>query len=656
MGLFSLLWYFMFSIYSLFRRYGKLLQIPGFDYPKIISNLIQKNIENLCKGIYKKGEETYKQHITDTGSAFEKYLNSSVKRFNNVKTIIHNHKPVPLHEFYVDINIKCGKDIINTEHIENILSYSNFITIFGSGGTGKSTLFKHLFLDTIVSTDLIPIFIELKDFNDKNYENIEDLIFESLMNLNFSLEKEFFINSLKNNKYVFFLDGYDEVKEEKKTLISKEIIRITNKYRNNYYLVSSRKNTMLERGWDNFCDFTMEPLTREKSIELIKNLTYDEELKRQFLVQLQTGRIFNKHKSFCSNPLLLTIMLLAYQDFAEIPDKLHIFYGRAFDVLYSRHDATKGSFVREKRLEKQGLASDDFKSALSTFSAISYSDSKIAFEFESLIEYIQQAKNFTGLQFDSKDFLIDLTEAVCILTLDGSEYKYQHRSFQEYFTAMFINNLTDDEQNDFLKTLLDMNPNSLRGDSIFSMLFEMNQTKLEKNFLIPLLEELKLSIYDTNEQKMCSNFVNNQFSNISIDYFPNRKFHYTIKYQVKDSSSIKYSNLIHFVVKSYILQLGDIPKGYIKYPSMQQIQKSVKKIYNNESNKQHYTLTDGMRLNRVTINVEDGLHKPQICQHILMATTDIHNDLKLALYILDKLKEKYKERKSLNVFWKKNKS
>ncbi|HFO1031331.1 TPA: hypothetical protein ACHIRZ_000458 [Bacillus paranthracis] len=89
---------------------------------------------------------------------------------------------------------------------------------------------------------------------------------------------------------------------------------------------------------------------------------------------------------------------------------------------------------------------------------------------------------------------------------------------------------------------------------------------------------------------------------------------------------------------------------------MQQIQKSVKKIYNNESNKQHYTLTDGMRLNRVTINVEDGLHKPQICQHILMATTDIHNDLKLALYILDKLKEKYKERKSLNVFWKKNKS
>lgn len=626
-----------------------MLQMPEFDYPKIISNLIQKNIENVCKGVYKKGEETYKQFITNTGIAFEEYLNSSVNKFNNVKTIIHSHKPVPLREFYVDINIKCGKDIINTEHIENILSYSNFITIFGSGGTGKSTLFKYLFLDTIISTDLIPIFIELKDFNDKNYENIEDLIFESLINLNFSLEKEFFINSLKNNKYVLFFDGYDEVKEEKKSLISKEIIRITNKYRNNYYLVSSRKNTMLERGWDNFCDFAMEPLNKDKSIELIKNLKYDEEIKEKFLVQLQEGKIFNKHKSFCSNPLLLTIMLLAYQDFAEIPDKLHIFYGRAFDVLYSRHDATKGSFVREKRLEKHGLASDDFKNVLSTFSAISYSHSKVAFEYESLIEYIQEAKIFTDLKFDSKDFLIDLTEAVCILTLDGSEYKYQHRSFQEYFTAMFINNLTDEEQTDFLKTLLDVNPNSLRGDTIFNMLFEMNQTKIEKNFLIPLLEELKDSIYDSDERKTKLNFIKNQFANISIDRLSRRGFEYTMKFQMNGSDSIKYSNLINFVVKKYISKIEDIPK---KYPGTKQIQRSIKKIYDIGGDKEQYTLGDGRKLTRVIINVKDESHSTQLNQNILMATTDIGNDLKFALYMLDTLKEKYRDRKSLNVFWK----
>lgn len=614
------------------------------DYTQVISNLIQKNAENICKGIYQKSEQAYKQLLTNTGIAFNSYLNSSVNKFKNVKTIIHNHKPVSLYEFYIDVNIKCGDDIINTDTIENILSYNNCITIFGSGGTGKSTLFKHLFLDTINSTELIPIFVELKNINEKEYKNIEDFIYDSLSNLNFSLEKKYFLKSLENGKYVIFLDGYDEVKESKKALVSDEIIRITNKYENNYYIVSSRKNNMLERGFDNFCDFTIEPLNKEKAIQLIENLNYDQDIKNKFLYQLQEENLFRKHKSFCSNPLLLTIMLLTYQEFAEIPDKLHIFYGRAFDVLYSKHDATKGSFIREKRLEKQGLASDDFTNVLSTFSAISYSDSKIYFEHDSLINYIQKAKEFTELKFDSNDFLIDLVEAVCILTLDGSEYKYQHRSFQEYFTAKFINNLTDDEQKEFLHALLDENSNSVKTDNVFTMLFEMNQTKFEKNLIIPILETLKNVISDENEQREAFKFLNINYSKVIIECDNTKE--YSIGYVVKNRKKMKYMNIIRFISAKYRKKLEIVPREYIKTHTIKNSQNMYQEIYN-KYKPQNINTVHGIPTQEVTLHFDRALNNDQILQEILEVSENIIIDLNFSLYILEILKEKYKNKKSM---------
>lgn len=623
------------------------------DYPKMISDLIQKNIENVFKGVYKKGESKYKEYIIKTGSAFEQYLNTSVNKFNNVKTIIYSHKPVPLYQFYVEVNVKCEEEIISTEDINNLLKDYNCITIFGSGGTGKSTLFKHLFLNTIEKTDLIPIFLELKNVNDKNYESFEDFIYESLTNLNFSLEKEYFFNSLKNGQYVFFFDGYDEIKESKKQKISNDITRLTNKYNTNYYFVSSRQNFMLERGWDNFYDFTMQPLDNKKAVKLIKNLNYDKDIKNRFLFQLQEGDLYKKHQSFCSNPLLLTIMLLTYQEFAQIPDKLHIFYGRAFDVLYSKHDATKGSFVREKRLEKKGLASDDFKHVLSTFSAISYADSITTFEKESLIEYIQKAKEFIEIEFDSIDFLIDLVEAICILTLDGSEYKYQHRSFQEYFTAKFINNLTDEDQKEFLLTLLEEKSTTLTNvDEVLNMLFEMNSIKIEKNLIIPLLEELKNLIYHSDQKTSHFKYLNLMFETASIHSNENLSI-YGSGFRINNTRNLKYWNMVNFVCEKYQDKMNNIPQK-LKHTEKDEEnkQKNYRKIYNKRI-KTHPDYTNDE--NTITLEFSEAKIDNEIYIDILGIGEKDIKKLDISLIVLQNLKDKHKNRKSMKNLFSKNK-
>ncbi len=68
----------------------------------------------------------------------------------------------------------------------------------------------------------------------------------------------------------------------------------------------------------------MLPLSKEKSIKLIEKLPYyDEEVKSRFLKTLDKS--YTKSKRFCSNPLLLTLMLLTFEEFAEIPDRMHVF-------------------------------------------------------------------------------------------------------------------------------------------------------------------------------------------------------------------------------------------------------------------------------------------------------------------------------------------
>ena len=68
-------------------------------------------------------------------------------------------------------------------------------------------------------------------------------------------------------------------------------------------------------------------------------------IKKKFLSVLER-MLFRTHRSFTENPLLLTIMLLTFEQYAEVPVKMHVFYREAFEVLAKRHDASKGVFKR----------------------------------------------------------------------------------------------------------------------------------------------------------------------------------------------------------------------------------------------------------------------------------------------------------------------
>ena len=81
-------------------------------------------------------------------------------------------------------------------------------------------------------------------------------------------------------------------------------------------------------------------------------------------------------------------MLLTYEGFADIPDKMHAFYSLAFDTLFQKHDAQKEQFQRKTH---SGFTREEFRACFATFSAMSYLEQSFSFTDDRLLKTAKKA-------------------------------------------------------------------------------------------------------------------------------------------------------------------------------------------------------------------------------------------------------------------------
>ena len=410
-------------------------------------------------------------------AAFKEYLITATKHYGTTKTLLYRDVPVPLYDYYVHLNVRHNKKIVDTSNVKNLLKVGRRLLVTGTAGCGKSTLTKHLFLDTLKHTKFIPLYFELR--NIKKTTRLIDALYERITNLGFTLEKEYFLKALETGSFALYLDGYDEILPEVRDFVSQEILHITEKYQNCFCVVTSRPEESFV-SWHSFSELRTMPLDKSKAMELIGKIKYDKIIKNKFLADLKNN-LFKQHESFLSNPLLLTIMLMTYSEFAAIPSKIHVFYSQVFDTLFSRHDARKGAY---KRHMNSNLSINDFKKVMACFSILSYFDRKIAFKKDELINYLNKSKRMVQIEFDTEDFILDLLNSVCLLREDGIEFVFTHRSFQEYFSAIFVSSAK--RKNALFIKIKDR----IYTDNVISILFELDQDFIESKFVIPNLEKI----------------------------------------------------------------------------------------------------------------------------------------------------------------------
>ena len=443
-------------------------------------------------------------------TAYEDYLKNTKDRYGKIKTIIYRRERKDLYSFYEATGISYAGQTLSSSNINNLLEIDSKILVTGTGGIGKSILFKHLFLNSMEVTNFIPVFIELRSLNTlENKElNISNLIFKTLVSNGFRLERKYFDDSLEQGAYIIFLDGFDEIHHDKKSSITEEIKVFCEMYASNQVFVSSRPSTEFI-GWSDFSEFESLPLTKEQALSLINKIDFDETAKSIFSEELEK-KLYEKYKSFASNPLLLTIMLLTFQKHASIPERLNDFYEEAFVTLFNVHDATKDSFVRDIR---SGLSCEDFKLVFSYICFKSYFKGEYEFSETRLHELINSAKEKfkDKFSFNVDDFQEDLVHSVCMLVKEGLEYRFSHRSFQEYFSAWYTCKLPDTTQEKLLDGWL-RESSTIQTDSYFYMLFDLQSEKVNSIILKPVMENI-ISLY---EKEGILSFLKTLFDKFSI--------------------------------------------------------------------------------------------------------------------------------------------
>lgn len=467
---------------------------------------IMNKISSFCK-------DEWEKFKVDFDITFRDYLENSVEKYGKIKTILYRTEPKYIYDFFICPDLRKGRDtVVDGSSIDNIIDISNFVIIQGAGGIGKSTFLKHLFLNEISQHDLIPVFVELKELNalDGDYD-ITDFVFQRLNDLGSTIKKEYMAYALQSGCFLFLLDGYDEIFSDRKDVFFRKLERFCDKYSENYFVISSRPYSEFVE-FQRFTVLELQNLSKRQALELVKKVEYDEEVKRRFLKALDES-LYEKHVSFASNPLLLSIMLLTFDNYAEIPEKLHLFYANAFETLYYKHDATKAGYHREMKCP---LTYDAFKKVFAQFCFYTYYQGKIELTQDDICDALRK-KISNVPAFNPMDYLYDLVNSICVLYKDGLNYKFTHRSFQEYFTAVFLKEMSDQHMKKLGTSLAKKDFSRLSHDSVFPMLRDMAEYRFEQNILLPLLVEF--------EDEYCDNADKYNFYYtllhpvISFDYF-----------------------------------------------------------------------------------------------------------------------------------------
>ena len=163
-------------------------------------------------------KKQYGNVCVETGCAFESYLYNSEVRYNKIKTLAD---PFDVRELegeegiYVDVYVNYKSKKIAVKEIGDLEKISNNIIIIGSGGTGKSIIMRHLFVDTVRKHEYIPVLVDLRKITEiEKGTELLDVIHSCIESFDVKLNQEQFEYSLRAGKYLFLLDGLDEVKRE----------------------------------------------------------------------------------------------------------------------------------------------------------------------------------------------------------------------------------------------------------------------------------------------------------------------------------------------------------------------------------------------------------------------------------------------------------
>jgi len=441
---------------------------------------------------------------------YSDYVDRLEKRYSSLKTLLYCDNNKPFYSFYV-----CNNISVNIHHLiqmedrealyrihridnevtdatpEKLRHFSKRLILTGSGGLGKSMMMRHLLLcaaKAYTSEKKLPVFIPLKDYDSD--VGLFEHAHRCISNISDELSKQQFTEALEHGKVILLLDGLDEIRPEMTDKYAEELLTFVAQYPKNMFIMSSRPYDAFSN-FPSFMVLRLHPFSQQQAIQLIDKLEFrpdEPQIKEKFKALLKET-LFKTHQEFAENPLLLTIMLMTFEQFAEVPSKMYVFYREAYITLSQKHDASKGAY---KRTLRTGMTAERFSDYFAEFCARTYRDSKFEMSAEEIKQYfdeLKERKRGNDPEMTADDFIYDLRHNLCLLYHEGGKYYFSHRSFQEYFCALYFSKQKDRTLQG-IGDFFEKREVTMHDDKTFGMLYDMIPEKVEEYIFEPKLREL----------------------------------------------------------------------------------------------------------------------------------------------------------------------
>lgn len=465
--------------------------------------------KDLLNSLVNMGKSEANKLSVDLEHGFRKFLDRNFKQVSKIKTLLNPTKPISLESAFVSPFIQLDSKAIGEDDFLEEIEKNKFIVLTGMGGSGKSVFLKHLFIRYYnEARGKIPFLIELRNLPAKI--SLKSHLHYQLKSISPKFDNELFEYSLRSGKFLFLFDGFDEVDILRADDVAREIIDLTYSYDKNLFVVSGRPDGIYA-SWSEFHIASMMGFNKKQAIKLIENLQYDKKARMALIAKIKKDGLYDTHSSYLANPLLCTIMLLTFDQVADIPDKMHLFYSQTFDVLFYKHDATKGTAF--KRKFATDLTIDDFRNVLAAYSAFTYLDIGPTLERSEAMDAARRSLDLYQSKARPQDFVADLCLSVSIMIQEGDHYSYIHRSFQEYFCAVFLSTRDMPRLGELVERIAKEKP----ADSVLYLLEDINREKYQKEFLLPRVSEWCKELRDINEDKNPSKIFDMIYFALSFD-------------------------------------------------------------------------------------------------------------------------------------------
>ena len=376
------------------------------------------------------------------------YIEHAVEYYSQINTII-NPTGIDFYSFYITCGVS-NYDFKSHKETETLLesptpngmkTFGHRIALIADGGYGKTLFLKHMLLcdkrygkkGFIDKADLIPVLINLNEYRKNKYSSFEEYAHRQVSRFDSNITLEKFTADLQEGIFLFLFDALDEIGDKDIMDFVVNINDFCSRYDKNYFIVSSRPTESCAT-LSSFRFLKLQPFNKEKAIRLIKKFNgFDSKTKEDFIAKLG-HRLTDIEK----NPLLLTIKFMVYANKNEFVDgDSYKFYQMAYETLYETHDKIESHYLREY---KTGLDMKNFSKLMSEFCYYSFFNHEYSFEASDAEDIFEAFGLDEKYSVSVEDFLTDLQDNLCLVYIENDTYNFIHRSFQEYFAALFLSN------------------------------------------------------------------------------------------------------------------------------------------------------------------------------------------------------------------------